>query len=62
MSCPVAATKVARWRSWDLPGGLLDPDPTQQALRTLEWVHRRENLVVCGPSGLATLTRGVGGS
>ncbi len=23
----------------------------QQALRTLEWVHRRENLVVCGPSG-----------
>ena len=27
------------------------PTPTQQALRTLEWVHRRENLVVCGPSG-----------
>ncbi len=27
------------------------PHPTQQALRTLEWVHRRENLVVCGPSG-----------
>ena len=27
------------------------PDPTQQALRTLEWVGRRENLVVCGPSG-----------
>ena len=27
------------------------PQPTQQALRTLEWVHRRENLVVCGPSG-----------
>jgi hypothetical protein len=25
--------------------------PTQQALRTLEWVHCRENLVVCGPSG-----------
>jgi DNA replication protein DnaC len=25
--------------------------PTQQALRTLEWVSRRENLVVCGPSG-----------
>ena len=25
--------------------------PTQQALRTLEWVGRRENLVVCGPSG-----------
>jgi len=27
------------------------PVPTQAALRTLEWVHRRENLVVCGPSG-----------
>lgn len=27
------------------------PEPTQAALRTLEWVHRRENLVVCGPSG-----------
>ena len=29
------------------------PAPTQQALRTLEWVARRENLVVCGPSGTA---------
>jgi DNA replication protein DnaC len=27
------------------------PAPTQQALRTLEWVGRRENLVACGPSG-----------
>ena len=27
------------------------PAPTQQALRTLEWVSRAENLVVCGPSG-----------
>ncbi len=27
------------------------PVPTQVALRTLEWIHRRENLVVCGPSG-----------
>ncbi len=27
------------------------PAPTQQALRILEWVHRKENLVVCGPSG-----------
>ena len=27
------------------------PVPTQAALRTLEWIHRRENLVVCGPSG-----------
>lgn len=25
--------------------------PTQQALRTLEWITRREHLVVCGPSG-----------
>ena len=27
------------------------PEPTQRALRTLEWVERAENLVVCGPSG-----------
>lgn len=27
------------------------PGPTQRALRTLEWVDRAENLVVCGPSG-----------
>ena len=27
------------------------PAPTQRALRTLEWLERRENLVVCGPSG-----------
>lgn len=27
------------------------PAPTQQALRTLDWVRRRENLVLCGPSG-----------
>jgi DNA replication protein DnaC len=25
--------------------------PTQQALRTLEWIDRRENLCICGPSG-----------
>jgi len=25
--------------------------PTQNALRTLEWISRHENLVVCGPSG-----------
>src|SRR5437868_1780187 len=25
--------------------------PTQTALRTLEWIGRHENLVVCGPSG-----------
>ncbi len=27
------------------------PTPTQSALRSLEWIHRHENLVVCGPSG-----------
>jgi DNA replication protein DnaC len=27
------------------------PSATQQALRTLEWVGRHENVVVCGPSG-----------
>ncbi len=27
------------------------PQPTQAALRTLEWVDRRENLCICGPSG-----------
>lgn len=27
------------------------PRPTQAALRTLEWIRRRENLVVGGPSG-----------
>ena len=36
--------------AWD-PEASSIPAPTQQALRTLEWVHRRENLVVCGPSG-----------
>jgi DNA replication protein DnaC len=27
------------------------PAPTQAALRSLEWVDRHENMVVCGPSG-----------
>lgn len=27
------------------------PAPTQQALRTLEWIHHKESLVLCGPSG-----------
>ena len=31
---------------WD-PGASSIPLPTQQALQTLEWVQRRENLVVC---------------
>ena len=33
------------------PRRVLDPAPTQHALPALEWVHRRENLVLCGPSG-----------
>ena len=36
--------------AWD-PALSSIPAPTQSALRTLEWVARRENLVVCGPSG-----------
>ena len=35
--------------AWD-PALSSIPAPTQSALRTLEWVHRRENLVVCGPT------------
>ncbi|MEO3876769.1 ATP-binding protein [Nonomuraea sp. B12E4] len=27
------------------------PVPTQSLLRTLEWIGRRENLCICGPSG-----------
>jgi len=36
--------------AWD-PALSSIPAPTQQAFRTLEWIHRKENLVVCGPSG-----------
>lgn len=35
---------------WD-PAASSIPAPTQQGLRTLEWIRRGENLVVCGPSG-----------
>lgn len=38
------------FHAWD-PALSSIPAPTQQALRTLEWIRRRENLVVCGPSG-----------
>jgi DNA replication protein DnaC len=38
------------FQAWN-PQASSIPAPTQQALRTLEWLHRRENLVVCGPSG-----------
>jgi DNA replication protein DnaC len=36
--------------AWD-PQASAIPAPTQQALRTLEWVGRAETLVICGPSG-----------
>jgi DNA replication protein DnaC len=35
---------------WD-PGRSSIPTGTQGGLRTLEWVDRHENLVICGPSG-----------
>ncbi len=38
------------WASWQ-PEASSIPRPTQQALLTLEWVGRAENLAVCGPSG-----------
>jgi len=36
--------------AWD-PTRSVITQPTQDALRSLEWVTRSENLVVCGPSG-----------
>ena len=55
------ATTSMRRRSSGLPAGKTfdawEPDksaipkPTQQALRTLEWIDRHEVLCVCGPSG-----------
>jgi DNA replication protein DnaC len=38
------------FHTWD-PNLSSIPSPTQSALRTLEWIGRQENLVVCGPSG-----------
>jgi len=38
------------FEAWEPKASSIAP-PTQTALRTLEWVRRRENLVVCGPSG-----------
>ena len=35
---------------WDEQASSI-PQASQQALRTLEWVDRHENLCVCGPSG-----------
>ena len=55
------ATRRMRRRAAGFPSGkTLDswrredssiPAPTQQALMTLEWVGRAENLAICGPSG-----------
>ena len=55
------ATIAIRRRASGLPAGKTfdawDPDAspipkaTQQALRSLEWVHRAENVCICGPSG-----------
>jgi DNA replication protein DnaC len=55
------ATIAARRRASGLPTGKTleawDPDAspiptaTQQALGTLEWIDRAENLCICGPSG-----------
>jgi DNA replication protein DnaC len=36
--------------AWD-PSASPIPKATQQALRTLEWIDRAENLCACGPSG-----------
>ena len=55
-----AAVRIRRRRSglpagktfdaWDQKASSI-PAPTQQALRTLEWVGRGENVCICGPSG-----------
>ena len=55
------ATRRTRWRTAGLPAGKTFaswreadssiPAPTQQALATLEWIGRAENLAVAGPSG-----------
>ena len=50
MSELYASHCAARRRAFDLAVMVAAPRE-QQALRTLEWVHRRENLSVCGPSG-----------
>jgi DNA replication protein DnaC len=39
------------FEAWEEEKATSIPKPTQQALRTLEWVNRAEALVVCGPSG-----------
>ncbi|MGH7611414.1 MAG: IS21-like element helper ATPase IstB [Candidatus Dormibacteria bacterium] len=38
------------WESWQMDASSI-PRPTQQALVTLEWLGRAENLAISGPSG-----------
>ena len=38
------------FRTWSEEASSI-PQATQQALQTLEWTTRRENVVLCGPSG-----------
>lgn len=40
---------------WDEAASSI-PRPTQDALRTLEWVHRKENLFICGRRAPARVT------
>jgi DNA replication protein DnaC len=56
-----AATRRARRKTANFPAGKTFttwqparssiPEPTQNALATLEWISRAENLVIAGPSG-----------
>jgi DNA replication protein DnaC len=45
---------VASWR----PEDSTIPEPTQNALATLEWITRAENLVITGASGTESHTLG----
>jgi DNA replication protein DnaC len=38
------------FEAWEVAASVI-PKPTQQALRTLEWIDRAEVLCICGPSG-----------
>ncbi|MGO1484446.1 ATP-binding protein [Brevibacterium aurantiacum] len=38
------------FESWDEDVSSI-PGPIHQALATLEWVQRKENLAICGPAG-----------
>lgn len=51
--CAVAASGLPAGKTFDAWHEQDSPIPaaTQQALRTLEWIGRAENLCICGPSG-----------